>query len=243
MDEQLYHDFLRVERSHWWFQARRDILSDVVERFLSPGDSFLDVGSGTGFFLEHLATKYRAFGLDMSETAVQMCRERGLGTVTLGAIRDARHSSGMPFDAVGFFDVIEHLDDDVTALTEARDLLRPRGIVLVSVPAYMFLWSDHDALNNHRRRYVAPQLKDVLERAGFEVELLTYFNSLLFPLAATHRIASRIGGAPTQTEFDALPATLNTLFRRIFALERGIVRRCGARGLPFGLSILAVGRR
>ena len=243
MNEQLYHDFLRVERSHWWFQARRDILFDVVERFLPAGASFLDIGSGTGFFLEQLATKYNAFGLDASEIAVRMCHERGLRSVILGTIDDARGAHGNAFDAVGFFDVIEHLDDDVSALAGARELLRPGGVVLVSVPAYMFLWSDHDALNQHRRRYVAPQLKEVLERAGFQIELLTYFNSLLFPIAATHRIASKIGGDPTQSDFAALPASLNTLFRHIFALERGIVRRCGARGMPFGLSILAVGRR
>ena len=243
MDEQLYHSFLRVERSHWWFQARRDILFDVVQRFLPADASFLDVGSGTGFFLEQLATKYRAFGLDMSDIAVRMCHERGLNSVILGTIQDARGSSGAPFDGVGFFDVIEHLDDDVAALVEARDLLKPGGVVLVSVPAYMFLWSDHDALNQHRRRYVAPQLRSVLERAGFRLELLTYFNSLLFPLAATHRLASKIGSAPTQSEFDSLPGPVNSLFRRIFALERGIVRRCGTRGMPFGLSILAVGRR
>ena len=243
MDEQLYHDFLRVEQSHWWFQARREILFDVVERFLPSGKAFLDVGSGTGLFLEQLATKYQAFGLDASETAVRMCHERGLGSVILGTIDDARGAHGSAFDAVGFFDVIEHLDDDVAALTGARELLRPGGVVIVSVPAYMFLWSDHDALNQHRRRYIAAQLKDVLQRAGFEIELLTYFNSLLFPIAATHRIAKKIGGASNQSEFAPLPPSLNTLFRRIFALERGIVRRCGPRGMPFGLSILAVGRR
>lgn len=242
MDEQLYHDFLGVERSHWWFLARREILFDLVRRFVPPGSSFLDIGSGTGFFLERLLTEYRAFGLDASETAVRMCHERGLDTVICGTIRDPRVAERSPFDAAGYFDVIEHLDDDVGALRDARDLLRPGGVVIVTVPAYMFLWSEHDVKNHHRRRYTAPRLRAVLEEAGFRVELLTYFNTLLFPLAVARRLGTRVLRAPIDNEFAPMHPAVNEAFRRVFAIERRFVPRCGRVGMPFGLSIAAVGR-
>jgi len=243
MDEQLYESFLRLERSHWWFVARQRILLDLTRRFVPPGGRILDVGCGTGYYLEEARREFDAHGIDFSETAVRMCHDRGLTSVTTRTIEEIAERSPGSFDAVMFLDVVEHMDDDVGALKTARQLLAPGGIAMVTVPAYMFMWSPHDDANRHRRRYIAKQLTAVLREAGFRIELATYFNTLLFPLALARRMAQRI---VRQDDYDelAMPApTVNHWLRRVFELETSVVRRAGPRGLlPFGLSIAAVGR-
>ena len=243
MDEHLYEAFLRVERSHWWFVARQRILLDLTRRFVPPSGRILDVGCGTGYYLEEARREFDAHGIDFSETAVRMCHARGLTTVTNDTIDELAQRGTPPFDSVMFFDVVEHLDDDVGALNAARQVLAPGGLAMVTVPAYMFLWSPHDDANQHRRRYTASGLTRALTAAGFRIELVTYFNTFLFPLALGRRMAQRL--LPRQ-DYDelALPSPwVNRWCRRVFESERSIVRAAGPRGLlPFGLSIAAVGR-
>jgi SAM-dependent methyltransferase len=243
MEEQLYEAFLRLERSHWWFMARQKILLDLTRRFVAPGGRILDVGCGTGYYLEEARREFDAHGIDFSDTAVRMCQTRGLTTVTKDTLDDLAAADAPRFDAIMFLDVIEHMDDDVATLTAARRLLAPGGITIVTVPAYMFMWSAHDDANQHRRRYVARGLARVLAASGFRVELVTYFNTLLFPLALARRATQRLLPRKDYDELALPPAWLNRWLRRVFELEAGFVRRAGPRGLfPFGLSIAAVGR-
>jgi SAM-dependent methyltransferase len=243
MDEHLYEAFMRLERSHWWFVARQRILVDLTRRFVAPRSRILDVGCGTGYYLEAARREFDAHGIDFSDTAVRMCQARGLTGVTTDTIEDLARKRTTPFQAVMFLDVIEHLDDDVAALRASRAVLAPAGVVIVTVPAYRFLWSTHDDLNQHRRRYVARELRASLEKAGFRVELLTYFNTFLFPLALGRRFAQRIMRRASYDELAMPPAWLNRVLCRVFASESHLVRRAGPRGpLPFGLSVAAVGR-
>lgn len=243
MDEHLYEAFFRLERSHWWFVARQRILLELTRRFVAPGGRILDVGCGTGYFLEEARAEFDVHGIDFSDTAVRMCHGRGLSTVSNETLDDLASRATPAFDAITFLDVIEHLDDDIGALKAARPLLASSGVVVITVPAYMFLWSKHDDDNQHRRRYVAKAVRRALEMSGFRVELVTYFNTLLFPLALARRAAQRLFPKEAYDEL-ALPAPwLNRALRRVFELESPIVQRTGAHGLlPFGLSIAAVGR-
>jgi len=233
----------QAEDRHWWYRGRRVVLERVVADLRLPARArILDAGCGSGRNMVEFARHGTVTGVELSNTSVRLARERGAGDVIEGSVLD------MPFEADSFdmaasLDVIEHLEDDHGALRELRRVVTPGGSLLVTVPAYQWLWSGHDEVNHHFRRYTRNSLRRAGEEAGWRQLRTTYFNSLLFPIAATHRIAKKIGGSLTQSEFVPLPPSLNTLFRRIFALERGIVRRCGARGMPFGLSILAVGRR
>ncbi|MGH9897989.1 MAG: class I SAM-dependent methyltransferase, partial [Pyrinomonadaceae bacterium] len=154
MDESLYRKFYEVERSHWWFLARREILLSVIMHYVPTSGRILDVGCGTGFFIEKAREVYDAWGVDDSPLAVSMCRDRGLVNVFEGSAYDLSNVSNKLFEAMLYLDVIEHLEDDFTALRRANEMLAIKGIVIITVPAYMFMWSQHDELNQHKRRYV-----------------------------------------------------------------------------------------
>ncbi len=243
MDESLLTAFAAVERSHWWFQARREIILAVVERAVPSGGAVLDIGCGTGFVLERLRERYDAWGLDVSATAVALCRARGLEQVALGSAGDPSAVRGRRFQAVLFLDVLEHLDDDAGSLRLARELLLPGGAVIVTVPAFMFLWSHHDDLNQHRRRYDRPGVEALLHRGGFRIEQVSYFNAYLFPVAAAARTAARVLGSSGSGGLRVPPRPINALLRRVFESEKGrLARQPPGRGFPFGISLLAVGR-
>ena len=243
MDPRLLTSFATVERTHWWFTARREILLSVTQRYVPAGGAILDVGCGTGYFIEAAAERYEAWGVDPSPAAVEMCRERGLDRVVEGSAYDLSAAEDRRFDAVCFLDVLEHLDDDARALGEGVRLLRPGGVVIATVPAFMFLWSEHDVVNHHRRRYRLPQLRSLFLGAGLSIERLTYYNFWLFPLAGVDRLASRLVDRGVPGELRVPPKPVNRLMAAAFRLERERVADASRPPFPFGLSILAVGRR
>jgi len=244
MDAELFATFSEVEQRHWWFQARREIVLAVADQVLSRGARVLDVGCGTGYVLERLQERYEAFGVDVSPLALDLCRARGLDRVAPGGAHDLSAVAGRRFDGVFLLDVLEHLDDDADALRRLREVLAPGGVVIVTVPAFMFLWSPHDEVNQHRRRYTRDQLRAALVRAGFDVERISYLNAALFPLAAVVRVTGRLLNARGAGGLRVPPEPINRALRWIFAAERH--RLAGGphgKPFPFGVSLIAVGRR
>lgn len=239
MDAELFTRFREMESRHWWFVARREIVLEVIERLALPKSRLLDVGCGTGFFLEGLRTLYITAGVDPSPIALSICANRNLGEVKSGSATDLSAFDGQRFDLVTLLDVIEHVDDDVAALEAARGVLKPGGHVVVTVPAFEFLWTAHDDLNHHRRRYTKQRLRSALEASGFRVERLTYFNCYLFPLAVVERIGKRVLHLDSGTDLVLPPERVNRIMRRIFGAERRRLSR-GA-SFPVGLSVLGVG--
>ena len=244
MDESLYWKFYEVERSHWWFVARRQILLALCRHYLPTGGRVLDVGCATGYFLEGAQQEFDAWGIDPSPIAVKICQDRGLTQVVRGSTEDLSAVRDKDFEVVGFFDVLEHVDDDLSALRNAGDVLTERGRVMITVPAYMWLWSEHDVLNEHKRRYAKNELAALLHQAGFEIEQLTYFNSYLFPSAVLARLARRIVRSVGKADLSMPPPWANRLMTRVFASERRhLVPNGRPRGFPTGLSLLAIGRK
>ena len=243
MDPQLFTTFAAIERTHWWFTARRDILLSVSQRYVPSGGSVLDVGCGTGFFIESMRGRYDAWGVDPSDIAVRLCRERGLTQVVQGSAYDLSSLQGRRFDAVYFLDVLEHLPEDLPAVEEAIRVLKPGGHVIVTVPAFMFLWSEHDVVNEHQRRYRRAEVRTLLERAGLAIQRLTYFNFYLFGLAGADRLATRISGRRVSRELTVPPSWINSLMNGTFRAERHRVADGRRLPYPFGLSVLAVGRK
>lgn len=243
MDAEFFAVYAAVERAHWWFAARREIVLAVAERVVPAGGAVLDIGCGTGFVLERFQERYQACGLELSPIALDQCRRRGLHGVWSGSAEDLSAVAGRLFDAVLFLDVLEHLDDDGAALRGARELLAPGGVVLVTVPAFQFLWSQHDVANQHRRRYRRRELEALLTRNGFTVERSSYFNTVLFPVALAQRWIARVLGTGAAAGLRVPPAPINRVMRRLFESEKRLLAARRGRSLPFGVSLLVVGRR
>ncbi len=193
MEQQLYENTYRSEQSHWWFVGRRTLILDQVRRWYPDRTdlAILDVGCGTGLNMKYLARYGQVTGADLSSTALNFCRARGHHRLIKAPVEHLPIPDNT-FDMVSALDIIEHLDDDVTALREIHRVLKPGGRVFILVPAYMFLWSLQDEISSHRRRYVASQLQRAIVSAGLRVERLTYANTLLFPVILGGRMALKV---------------------------------------------------
>ncbi len=154
MFEQVYQTNFELEDKYWWFVARNQIVLTVFERVanLANGETVLDFGCGTGGFASLLSKKYNVIGIDPSPIAIEFCKKRGLQNVFQSTLDDFRHNGTMP-KAIFALDVIEHIEDDVTTLKRLASLLENDGYLIVTVPAYQWLWSNHDILHMHFRRY------------------------------------------------------------------------------------------
>ena len=242
MKEHTYPIMFRVEQAHWWYTGRRKILTGFVEEICrnvtDRRPRILDVGCGTGANLLMLSQYGNAEGVDVSEDALAFCRERGLDQVKLGAGEELPYEDGA-FDLVTAFDVVEHMDDDLAGLREMRRVLRPGGRVFLFVPTFMFLWGLQDDVSNHRRRYRLPELRRVLEEAGFEIERATYANITFFLPILMMRQLMRLTGIKTDSENNIIVNALNGLLGSVFGAESWLLKRMN---LPFGVSGLCVAR-
>jgi SAM-dependent methyltransferase len=242
VDRQYYATLNSVQAHHWWYTARRRILEGVLQRVRDqglPDGTLYDLGCGVGANLPVLEKFGPTVGVDMSEEAVTFCHERGHANVVRA---DLDHLQGLEPGSgkvVVLADVIEHLDDERDCLQAAHRALAPGGALIVTVPAYMFLWSPADDINHHRRRYTASSLRRTLEPL-FAIEHLTYFNTLLFGLVLAGRIGEKLlrRGGDDMAKIPAEP--WNSALTAIFGSETHLIPRYR---LPFGVSILCVCRK
>lgn len=248
MDEALYDEMFRLESVYWWFVAKRRIILSLLTKYLpvspsSPPPRVCDIGCGCGMTLRELQDHgYQAVGVDASDTALSYCAARGVQAVK-GSLPDHLGLPPGQADAVLMLDVLEHLDDDLSAMLAAIDLLRPGGFLIATVPAYQWLWTRRDEFHQHKRRYSLTRwrqtLSDAAARCGSRPLMVSYFNTYLFPLAAAGRLASKLLPQPDRPgDMSIPPLGINRLLAGIFASER-LPLQAGL-PLPFGLSLLAV---
>jgi SAM-dependent methyltransferase len=238
MKDEAYRLMADLDDTYWWFQARREIVGDVVARFVVPGGDIVDYGSGTGAMAARLQSRgFRVTAAEVSEQMLDSCRERGIPTIDIGS----QWPPGASADCVLACDVLEHVEDDCGLLVKLRALLRPGGLFIGTVPAYEFLWSGEDHVSNHVRRYTKATLRKSLMGAGYEVAWASYFNTLLFPLAASVILAKRLlrPREMYRSNVRSLPAWQNALCRGVFSKERPLLRWLR---FPFGLSLIVVAR-
>jgi SAM-dependent methyltransferase len=226
MDRIVYDRMAAHDSTHWWYRARRDILSDYLERYgnVPKGARILEIGCGTGHNIPMLGQFGEVDAIEIDPAARKIASERLGKPVGDAPLPDLPGVAKGSYDLVAVLDVVEHIEDDVAALKGMASLLKPGGKILIAVPAHQWMWSAHDVVNHHHRRYSKGSLVKAIEAAGLKPRKLTYFNSLLFPLAAAARIAGRLTGRDDSD--DSPPAKpLNALFEAIFRLERHAVGR------------------
>lgn len=242
MDESLLLSFEGIEDRHWWFVVRRRIVEMLLEQFACPKPAVVvEVGCGTGAFLCQLRGLYpmaQASGIDASEAAVAVAIEKGR-SVRVGSFESLPvHDSSV--DTLLALDVLEHCQDDRGALSECSRVLRPGGIALLSVPALQSLWSNHDVVNEHVRRYRRRELVEKSEAAGLSVLRCTYFNQLLLPVLFVTRMGSDALGRQIPPGVNLPAKPVNRVLQSIFDLDR---RRLASRDLGVGSSLAIVLRK
>jgi SAM-dependent methyltransferase len=230
-----------AEADHWWFAARRQIVARLIaDRIALPaGSRILEAGCGTGGNLPMLASfgRVQAFEPDTAARAIA-ARKSGLH-IQPGALPDQLPDGAEDFHLIAALDVLEHVEQDMAACRALAQRLVPGGHLLVTVPAYPALWSHHDDLHHHRRRYGKARLREALAAAGLTTRFLSFFNTLLFPAAVAKRLLDRATGSGGDD--DRLPSPwVNEALRCLFAAERHALSRTP---LPFGLSLVAIARR
>lgn len=238
MDVQVYRRMAELDSTHWWFVARRRILEALIERKVRPPANarILEVGCGTGHNLEMLSGFGHVEAIELEPEARALSSKRLGRPVHDAALPDLSLFPADHFDLVALLDVLEHVDDDNAALAAIRGRLKPGGKLLVTVPANRWMWTSHDAAHHHHRRYQKGELGAVATRAGLEIDLLTHFNTLLFPPIAAARLAGKLLGRDSAD--DAIPPRpVNTMLQTVFGLETALVGRVP---LPFGVSLVAI---
>ncbi|TET73914.1 MAG: class I SAM-dependent methyltransferase [Candidatus Aminicenantes bacterium] len=246
MDISMYQDFYNLEEKHWWFLGRRNIIFSVLDKYLPNGSQLriLDVGCGTGATLRKLEKYGHTTGVDISGEAVKFCKLRGCRNV-YKINRQSLFFEDKMFDVVTALDVIEHISDDCAALSEYYRVTKEDGILVLTVPAYSFLWGAHDEINHHKRRYVANELKNKVEKTGFAVEKLTYFNTFLFPFVLLARMVQRVtkmvnGGYKPRSDLKLHRSHINGVLKTIFVLEEPLLRKYD---FLYGVSLLCVAKK
>ncbi len=234
----------RLEASYWWHLGRGHVIERLIRSFIEPRGplAILDLGCGTGQNLALLGRFGQTVGIDSSSRALAAARRKGHGDRVLeGDVLRLPFRDGA-FDLVSALDVFEHVEDDIAGLVEARRVLKPGGHLLAAVPALRFLWSEHDEALGHRRRYVASEVHQKLNLAGFHVVKRTYAITFVFPLILCYRIwrglFPRVGRQ--SASYVMLPGWLNDFFVRLLEAEAALMPFMS---LPVGTSIFVVGQR
>ena len=238
MERVVYDQMAELDQRHWWYRARREVLAALIRRAAPPppGGKLLEIGCGTGHNLAMLSEFGTVDALELDDQARAIAESRLGRPVMRAPLPELAGVADRQYDLIGAFDVIEHIADDHAAIASIAAKLKPGGKLVITVPAHAWMWSAHDVVNHHQRRYSKAALKRLIDGSPLKLERIGYFNSLLFPLAVAERLSSKLRG---KDDIDLkLPAApLNAAFEKAFAAERHLIARVP---LPPGLSLFAV---
>lgn len=238
MDRSVYDRMNELESRHWWFAARRAIIASFLEKLVAdkPDAAILEAGCGSGGNLSMLSRFGKVDAFEFDEDARRAAADKSGLDIQYGALPGEISFGDRSYDIIGLFDVLEHVEADEASLAALAGRLGERGKILITVPAFPFLWSKHDERHHHYRRYTRASLAAAAERAGLKVSYSSYFNTFLFPVAVMARAVKKL--TSSEEPDDRLPtAWANAVLTRIFGFERHLL---GHVRLPFGLSLAAV---
>ena len=238
MERVVYQQMAELDDRHWWYRARRRILAELIRREgqLPRHAQILEIGCGTGHNLAMLGEFGHVDALELDDEARALSEKRLGRKIMRSPLPELSEVPDRHYDLIGAFDVIEHIDDDAAAVAAIATKLKPGGKFMLAVPAHRWMWTAHDVVNHHKRRYSKRALKALIESSPMRLDKIGYFNSLLFPLALAERAVSKLRGRDS-ADVKLPPAPLNAALERVFAAERYVVGRLP---LPPGLSLFAV---
>jgi len=239
MNPAAYLVMAETEARHWWFSGRRAILATIIGNLDLPQNAkILEVCCGTGGNLEMLAEFGEVSALEMDENARSIAAQKTNNRydIRAGHCPDKIPFAEQRFDLICMFDVLEHIEHDTETLVALKQLLTPNGRLLLTVPAYQWLYGAHDEFLHHKRRYTAAQLYKKIVVTGLQPVKISYFNTILFPLAVMVRLKDKLFGKPA-TGTSVPPALINKFFMTLFGAERFLLKHFN---LPFGVSLLCV---
>ncbi len=242
MDKQVYIRMDQLEQTHWWFVARRKILSSFLEKLVHnrKNPKILEAGCGTGGNLQMLKGFGSVSTFEPDGDARGYATEKSGLEIQSGFMPQDIPFKNESFDLVVAFDVLEHVKHDTESLTALSERLSEDGQLLITVPALPFLWSGHDELHHHHRRYTKQHLKTVLEKAGYKVEKISYFNSFLFPMIAMIRSLNKVLGRNSHSDESMPSKWLNSLLTTVFSSEKTFLKFIS---FPVGVSLIAVAHK
>jgi SAM-dependent methyltransferase len=238
MERSAFATMAAMDERHWWYRARRRIIAQMIARYIRPpkGANIVEIGCGTGSNLPMLGLFGHVSAVEPSAQARLFAAKRSKATIVQGHLPSQLPLIENSLDLAVMLDVLEHVEDDVAALKAVASKLKPSARFLLTVPANPSLWSSHDEEHHHKRRYTLKSLRTVMDKAGLKIEMISHFNTLLFPVIAGVRWLKNLRG--NKSVDTGIPsAWLNKVLEAIFAFERKLIGRIP---LPIGVSLVVI---
>lgn len=241
MKQSAYKNLIENQECHWWYKGRRDVIKNTMRKYLlSTTNNILEIGCGAGGNLQMLKQFGEITAIEMDDFAREYAINSTGIDVKKGKLPDNLLTHHSSLDVVCLFDVLEHVQNDVKALLKIHDILKPEGLLVITVPAYQWLFGNHDKQLEHFRRYSMKGLIKLIKGAGFSVTYKSYFNFLLFPVAVIMRILNNFNKKLIPLGTNKPNDRINKLLYKVFKQEAKIIPRFK---IPFGLSIIVVLRK
>lgn len=239
MNSSAYLEMRALEEKHWWYLGRREIIISYISDLNLPAEaSILEVGCGTGGNLKMLSQFGSVVAIEMNDAAIKYASSSNSGYAKIypGWLPDNIKNINGKFDLICLFDVLEHISKDAEALSILNKFLSPKGVIIITVPAYQWLWSMHDIQHQHHRRYTMKSLELIATNENLVMNKSSYFNMLLFPIAAAVRLTSILLRQKSYKISKMPNIIINSILFNIFKFESTLIK---SHKLPAGLSIIA----
>lgn len=240
MKKYLYIDLYEQEEKHWWHLAKRKLVGGFIEKYLNKKPAaILDIGCGTGKNIEVLSKFGEVWGVDISKKAIHFCRQRGIKNVKVAGSENTNMKSES-FDLVTLLDVLEHTDDG-RSLRETSRILKKNGLLIITVPAFQWLWGEWDRVLHHKRRYNRNNLGNLLNANGYRILKISYaFSFLVLPVLITRYVRSRIFARNYPSDFKIKFFFADFVFKTLSNVENSLIKRVD---IPFGTSLVCVAKK